>query len=338
MNPDRHLIDTIKAHFAYKSSAQLQEIVRALTYERWSAEAVAAAGEVLQARRAGLAQEPEVPEEERPPPLPSPADPFSLAFLALGALGGLTGFWVIPVYRVDDAGGTDPDLPVPFGPKMAWLALDTTDTQAVAGALGLRGARAATWAEGINAAHQASVFVTPPLGEWTLAVGAALFPPDRADAFVKPLLERLSRQFGETQYFCTHRDFELHVWARARKRRLVRGYGWLGQKGLTLWDEGAPTKEERDLGFPPPGGRSPGVEPAQNTDLTTAIVSPDDRIAATAAAGQVRDQDAAPPDEDGVMQLASLWSIDPTSLGRQFKEPVMGLLGPVAWAERRTGQ
>lgn len=338
MNPDRHLIDTIKAHFAYKSSAQLQEIVRVLTYERWSAEAVAAAGEILQVRRAGLAQEPEVPEEDRPPPPPAPADPFSLAFLGFGALGALTGFWIIPLYRrVEDAGGADPDLPVPFGPKMAWLALDTTETQAVADALGLRGARAATWAEGVRAAHQSSVFVTPPLGEWTLAVGAALFPPDRADDFVKPLQERLSRQFGEAQYFCTHRDFELHVWARARKGRLVRGYGWLGQKGLTLWDEGGPTKEERDLGFSPPRGRAPGVEPAPNTDITTAIVRPDDRIAVTAA-GQVQDRNAAPPDEDGVMQLASLWSIDPTSLGRQFKEPVTGLVGDVAWVESRTGQ
>jgi hypothetical protein len=335
MSPDRHLIDTNKAHFAYKSSAQLQEIVRAITYERWSAEAVAAAGEVLQARQAGLAQEPEVPEEE-PPPLPSPPVPYSVGFL-VGFLPvfALNGFRFGSAFVADER--DNPDLPVPFGPRMAWLALDTRETEAVAAALGLRGAQAATWAEGVEAASHSSVFVTPPLGDWTLAVGAALFPPEQVEAFVKPLLERLSRRFGDAQYFCTHQDLDLHVWARARKGRLVRGYGWFGRKGLALWDEGGPTKEERDFGFPPPGGRSPGVEPAQNTDLTTAIVRPDDRIAVTAA-GQVRDQNAAPPDEDGVMQLASLWSIDPTSLGRQFKEPVMGLLGDVAWVESRTSQ
>ncbi|HZY89626.1 MAG TPA: hypothetical protein VFE78_32695 [Gemmataceae bacterium] len=301
MSPDPRLVDTIKTHFARKSSAQLQEIVQANNSERWSPEAVAAAGEVLRDRRAGRAREPEVAEAEPPPP-PSHPDPFGLGFLALGALSGLGGFGIIPVYRVDYAGAAEPDLPVPFGPKMAWLALDTTDTEAVAAALGLRGARPATWAEGIEAAHRSSLFVTPPLADWTLAVGAALFPPDRAEAFVKPLLERLSRQFGEAQYFCTHQDFELHVWARARQGRLVRGYGWLGQKGLTLWDEGRQTREERDLGFRSFDGRPPVVEQGPDKSVT-------------------------PPDEGGLMQLASLWSVDPTSLDEQFKEPLTGLLG-----------
>jgi hypothetical protein len=227
------------------------------------------------------------------------------------AFSPLGGFALRTVWRVDYSGGADPDLPVPFGPKMAWLALDTRDTEAVATALGLREARAATWAEGIDAAHQSSVFVTPPLADWTLAVGTALFPPDRAEAFVKPLLERLSRQFGDAQYFCTHQDVELHLWARARQGQLVRGYGWLGEKGLTLWDEGGQTKEERDLGFRSFDWRSPAVEQAQNKDVTL-------------------------PDEGGVMQLAYLWSIDPTTLDEQFKEPVMGLLGSAAWDERRT--
>src|SRR5437016_1404287 len=111
-------------------------------------------------------------------------------------------------------------------------------------------------------------------------------------AFVKPLLERLSRQFGDAQYFCTHRDVDLHVWARARKGELVRGYGWLGQPGLPLWDESGPTKEERALGFRFADGRSPAAEQAPNSN------------------GGV-------PDEESVMQLACLWSIDPTTLGEQ---------------------
>ncbi len=122
-------------------------------------------------------------------------------------------------------------------------------------------------------------------------MGTALFPPDRAEAFVKPLLQRLSRQFGDAQYFATHRDVEMHIWARARKGELVRGYGWLGEKNLTLWNEGAPTKEER--------GRGPRI-----------------------------------PDESCVLELACLWSIDPTTLNEQFKEPVMGMLG--GWGERGT--
>jgi hypothetical protein len=312
MSPDPQLVDTIKLNFARKSSAQLQEIVQANDPERWSPEAVAAAHAILQERLAGRAPEPEAAEEE-PPPLPRYPDPFSLGLLGLGALAlsGLSGFIVIPVPTADYADEPDPDLPIPFGPKMAWLALDTMDTEAVAAALGLQGARPASWAEGIEAAHRSSLFVTPPLASWTLALGSALFPPDRAEAFVQPLLERLSRQFGEAQYFCTHRDFELHIWARARKGRLVRGYGWLGQKGLTLWDEGPPTPEERDLGFRFTGRRSTGIQQAPN-------------------------RDAAHPDEESVMQLASLWSIDPTTLDEEFKEPLTGLLGDGAWGARRS--
>jgi hypothetical protein len=314
MQEDSQLIETIKAHFARKSSAQLQEIVRANDLERWSAEAITAAGEVLQDRRAGRVTEPEVAEEEPPPPPFSvPDDPYSLGFYAMGLLSGLGGLAIIPVLHDNYSEETDPDLPVPFGAKMAWLALGTTNTEAVATALGLQEARTTTWADGVEAAYQGSVFVTPPLGDWTLAVGTTLFPPDRADDFVKPLLERLSRQFGEAQYFCTHGEFELHVWARGQRGHLVRGYGWLGEQALTLWDEGTPTKEELELGFRIDGEQPPPVGQAQN------------------------EGDKA-PDEAGVMQLACLWSIDPTSLDEQFKEPATGLLGTVAWATSRTSQ
>jgi hypothetical protein len=308
MVPDRHLIDVIKTHFERKSSAQLREIVQANDPERWSPEAVAAAAEVLQDRRAGRGQEPEVAEEERPPP-PRPQDPYSIAFLALGMLSGLGGHLHVHVHPVDYAGSPDPDLPVPFGPKMAWLALDTTDTEAVSAALGLQEGRAGTWAEGIEAAHQSAVFITPPLADWTLAVGTALFPPDRVEAFVKPLLERLSRQFGEAQYFCTHQDAGLQVWARARRGRLVRGFGWLGVNSLTLWDEGAQTKEERDLGLPFSAGPSSPADQGQKPNVAL-------------------------PTEERLMQLACLWSIDPTGLDEQFKEPAMGLVGQLREAQR----
>jgi hypothetical protein len=305
MSLDRDLVDTIKASFARKSSAQLQEIVQANDPERWSPEAAAAAGEVLRERALGRAEEPEVAEEEPEPP-PYHYEPGELA---LGLLTGLlTGgrLIIIPYHRRVDP----PDLPVRFGPNMAWVALDTTDTEAVATALGMREARPATWKTGIDAAYQSSVFVTPPLGDWTLAAGIAFFPPDRPEAFVKALLELLSARFGEAQYFCTHRGVELHLWARARQGQVVRGFGWLGEKRLTLWDEEKPTKAERDLG----------------------IRLIDERISAVKQAG---DADTPLPSEEAVMRLASLWSIDPTSLDEQMREPVTGLLGTPAWAETR---
>jgi len=59
----------------------------------------------------------------------------------------------------------------------------------------------------------------------------------------------------------------------------VRGYGWLGQKGLTLWDEGAQTKKERDLGFQSFDWQSRMVERAQDTK----VMRPDDSTSAPTA-------------------------------------------------------
>jgi hypothetical protein len=312
MSLDHQLIETIKANFARKSSAQLQDIVQSNNPERWSPEAVAAAGEILQDRSAGRALEPHHPEEDLRAP-PRAADPTTIAFGVMFAMvGGLAGSIMIrPVLKAIQEGGLGPDLPVPFGPNMAWLALETTDTKAVAGALGLQEVRTAAWAEGIDAAQRGSLFITPPLADWTLATSKALIARERVDAAVKPLLLGLSRQFSDAQYFCTHREGELHVWARARQGQLVRGYGWLGEKRVTLWDEGKQTKEERDLGFE--------------------FLNPDS-ICVTPGTGSKAQQ---VPDEACVMQLASLWSIDPSSLDEYFKEPAMGLVGNVGREVRR---
>ena len=300
MSLDRRLIDAIKGHFARKSAAQLEAVVRGDDPDRWSAEAAAAAGEVLHDRRAGLAREPEVPEEEEPPEVIhyAPED------MALGVLAMLfTGSLYIR-YTVSAQPGRDlANLPVPFGQKMAWLAVESTNTRAVAAALGLRRPAEEPWATGIEAAHRGSVFVTPPVGDWTLAVGTPLFPtPDGTAAFVPSLLDRLGRRFADVQFFCNHADVGLYAWGRARKGRLVRGYGWLGARSRLLWELGPPTKAEQELGFRFEAGRPPQVEKDDAGGL-------------------------APFTEEALFQLASFWSIDPTTLDGEYEEPRPGLLG-----------
>jgi len=151
---DPRLRAAIKAHFGRKSSAILQGIALAANNDRWSPEAIAAAKHVLRERTAGRASEPLVPEPDPPAP-PTPPDAYSVGFLGLSLLGAMSGLRITPVYRVDyDA--PDPDLPIPFGPGMAWLALDTTDTGAVASALRLEQVMLVTWAEGIRAARESA--------------------------------------------------------------------------------------------------------------------------------------------------------------------------------------
>ncbi len=169
MISNAQLVDIIKSHFAGKSSAQLQEIVQSNDAERWSPEAMAAATELLLERLAGRAVEPLQPEPEQVP-LDQPTVPWSLGLLiGFGPVLALNGFHLGS--RSSERGPNDPDAPVAFGPRMSWLAVETTDTQAVAEALEVREPRSATWARGIEAAHRGAVFLTPPLGDWTLAVG-----------------------------------------------------------------------------------------------------------------------------------------------------------------------
>ena len=140
---------------------------------------------------------------------------------------------------------------------------------------------------------------------WTLAVGSALFVSGAPAPVVKPLLEGLSRQFEEAQYFGTHRVIEKHVWGRAVQGRLVRGYGWIGERGKTLWDEGDQTPEERGLGFRFFGERSPDA----------------------AKEGYWAREDLSYPNEECVLRLAAAWSLDPTTLDQRFQMPGLGVLG-----------
>lgn len=298
MNLDRTLVEKIKGHISQYTAEQIQEIVDSQEQGRWSAEAIEAAREVLHDRKAGLTFESFDSEHAEEEPAATTHTTDGLGWLvAMNAIALPFGFVVLPINRHVEDDPIARDHPVPFGPESAWLALDTTDTAAVAKALGLRGVRTASWAYGVAAAARSAVFVTPPLGEWTLVVSASLFPPPRVGEFVTILLEGLGRRFADAQYFCTSANADLHAWARARNARLVRGHGRSGTGAQ--WDVGEPTEEERELGL----FETPNEDEGEQT-LT---------------------------DEDRVLSLAAFWSVDPSSLNEHFKEPVMGLVGDAAW-------
>ena len=68
--------------------------------------------------------------------------------------------------RTEPAGpppaATTPDEPQGFGPRLVWLAFRASP-EAVARALDIRDVGSSTWAEGLKAAYQGRVFVTPPI-------------------------------------------------------------------------------------------------------------------------------------------------------------------------------
>jgi hypothetical protein len=143
--------------------------------------------------------------------------------------------------------------PVGFGYKIACLAIRTEDTEAAAEALGVTGAHAASWAEGIDAAYTARqgrppVFLAPAVDGWTLALlgGGELAEDDGAGGGAFDLAW-LSRRFGEVQKFATHRVVEYQEWQRWVDGSPVRRYCWIGESGQIRFDEGQPAGAEGSL-------------------------------------------------------------------------------------------
>lgn len=197
-----------------------------------------------------------------------------------------------------------PDVPVPFGFNMSWLAVQSTDGLAVASALGFVDPGRASWAQGVAAAYGGSVFITPPIEDWTLVVGEAVVPGvEQADGGWRSRLIELSRRFDEVQMFASHRVVEFHAWARARAGVVERAYCYIGESGEVSYDEGTQTAAERELIFDC-GGRA-GAEAGED------------------ASGE---RDALFPDEDSVMALAGRWSVSPVVLSEQSSCPGLGLV------------
>lgn len=221
--------------------------------------------------------------------------------------------------------------PVGFGPKGAWIAARGMSAEKLASALGLTSVTSTSWQLGLERSYSprglqaldsmqavrnsefqfpetSSVFVAPPIDGWTLAVGQRLaffrsfafkrIRRDRDPEKLLPFLEALSKEGGSVQYFFTHRVPETHVWAWAESGRIVRAYGYSGERGEIMFDVGTVTAGERALGLNLPG-------------------SDDDLGSGTKT----------PPDERTVIDVAGKWSVDPTRLAERNDVAPSGLIG-----------
>lgn len=194
-----------------------------------------------------------------------------------------------------------------FGFKNAWFAVKGGDPEAIARALGLEIIGPSDWHDGIDAAYDFGserIFITPLVDGWTLAVGTGLFDLVDEDAFAQTT-ETLSRLLGtEVQFFGTHRVVEAHAWARAFPDGLRRAFMYVGDKGETIADTGGQSREEQQLGFRFFDERSPE----------------------SSLPGYWEREDLRFPDEGNVMQLAGVWSVDPTALEGRDLPNTVGLL------------
>ena len=174
-----------------------------------------------------------------------------------------------PVYTVDYE--EVPEEPVPFGYQLSWLAVRSTDPEAVLQALGGRPLRAADWNAGVAAAYAGERFLSPCLNGFVLVLGGAEEEQAR----------RLAASFGTVEYFATHRVTEYHAWARYDGGRCARSYAYDGERGEVLRDQGPLTMEEIALGFgalPRQGGAAYERPPTEEDVLDIAAAwGPDPR-------------------------------------------------------------
>lgn len=182
----------------------------------------------------------------------------------------------------------EPDKPVPFGYKAAWLAVQTEDGAALAALLGGRQA-SANWVTGLSYAMETegAWFVSPPLDGWTLAIGNGAFSYADADGF--DALCALAAKFPTVQFFADQRVSDVYCWAKFEDGRCLRAYYFLGDQGEVVRDKGSLTQEEYDLGFH-----------------------------AFPHAGEEWGEEARFPTEKDIIDLAAAWGIDPRFEGKSY--------------------
>lgn len=163
---------------------------------------------------------------------------------------------VVMVIRRGRIRGNAPRPPLPAAPLFpgepacifhrpaCWLAVKTRSGLAVQCALGLYNVKPCSWTDGLMGEEK--VFIAPPVRGWILVMGSGLpDPSDDIDACFR-FITGLSRRLGQVQFFVASRIVHHHAWIRADNGRIVRAYAWAGK---TLWQQGAITSAERELGL-----------------------------------------------------------------------------------------
>ncbi|WP_276975780.1 hypothetical protein [Flavobacterium filum] len=185
-----------------------------------------------------------------------------------------------------------PDSAVSFGYKCVWFAVKTDKKNKLAEILKLKNLSECNWKVGIDKAYNGAVFITPAIDGWTLVCGWGLPHGDSKEGIeeVKFILQALSKEFGDAQYFSTHRVTAYHCWMKATNGQVVRVYSFLGESGENLAIEGKPTKFEQTLKLV-----NTFSDEAKNEEY-------------------FEGEDLDWPDEELLMQVAGHWSIDPTKI------------------------
>lgn len=187
------------------------------------------------------------------------------------------------------------DKPINFGYKMVWIAVKTNNKSQIAKILGLKNVKPSNWKNGIEKAYNDSVFITPEIGDWTLAVGMGLPLGDNLESIEKleEILNKLSAEFGEAHFFGTHRVVKYHNWMKSVNGKMVRIYAYVGESMENIKVFGNPTEPETTLNL---------FNSLSEEAKSDAYFDREDLVLA---------------DEELVIKIAENWSINPTTLTKR---------------------
>jgi hypothetical protein len=192
--------------------------------------------------------------------------------------------------------------PESFGYKLTWLAVQHADPFELLHAVNIHQNEVftANWTGGLDKVYRwNATFITPAVEDWTFVINPFLkeLPEEETLSF----LRQLSVQFGEIQFYGNHRVASYGAWGRFVKGQAVRLFSTGSRIEL---NEGPLTKIEEQI--------------IAKGKQAFAEDNPDDseELPGTFFLG----------DEDDVMAMASLWSINPQQLDYQPETLELGLL------------
>ena len=239
-----------------------------------------------------------------------------IALLLMLVFGVVIGIGIVTVWLVLHSSHKGRGLPGIFGTDSyardrrsasallglptRWLAIRSGNPYVVQAALGLSKPTPCSWEEGLTAATEQKLFISPPVRGWVLVFGSSLPDPaedvDRCFRFVLDV----TRKLGQVQFFSYNRVVNYHAWVQADQGKIVRAYAWAGK---TLWNQGMLTRAEVDLGLTCfEYAESPRRHSFGQTDPLGA-------------------------NTDRVPLLASRWSIDPAAIDARALKQSHGITG-----------
>jgi hypothetical protein len=236
-----------------------------------------------------------------------------------------------------------PDKPETFGYKVNWFAVKASDPASVLDALAFEERTQANWASGLEAAYGRTerhwVFFSPPVSGWVLVVGFWLpYPVSPTSQLEREhevggkfdvLFSRLMKRFDDVQFFGSYRVVGFVAWARALNGNPLRIFAI--SDSTVFANIGEQTPEEAKLGFANLTGLSPSDAGRRIFKMAEDQGEEEDALAASglsrreARARLLQNRRDAIPDEQDVVDLAALWSIDPTRLSDEPHPTGLGL-------------